>query len=170
MPINVRSELIIIAAITRIQVLIGHLAIYASQKATLSLSTIRGNCCTLVNHYTVCIDTDWINTNCINTACLYTNCINAHWITMDCINANHVDTYNWDTIFGNTLNHAYKYAWVMSSLDFDNVESNKCSRAIPGSILAGLFLAPMAYEKSCWRGLATAQLTQNFLWRRIKGY
>jgi hypothetical protein len=67
---------------------------------TLTLSTIRGNCCTLVNHYTVSIDTDCINTDCIDADC----------ITMDYINANHVDTYNRDTIFCNTLDHAYEYS------------------------------------------------------------
>ncbi len=45
---------------------------------------IRGNRRTLVDHYTVCIDTDCIDTDCINADC----------IIMDCINANHVDTYN----------------------------------------------------------------------------
>ena len=67
---------------------------------TLTLSTIRGNRHTLVDHYTVCIDTDCINTDCIDADC----------IIMDCINANHVDTYNCDTIFCDTLDCAYKYA------------------------------------------------------------
>jgi hypothetical protein len=64
------------------------------------LSTIRSNCCTLVDHYTVFIDTDCIDTDCIDADC----------ITMDCINANHVGTYNRDTIFCNTLDRVYKYA------------------------------------------------------------
>ncbi len=68
---------------------------------------------------------------------------------MDCINANHADTYNHDTIFCDTLNQAYEYAQVMSSLDFDNVKSIKSSSNIPCSILAGLLLAPMVYQISC---------------------
>ena len=140
----------------RIQAFIGHLAIYASQKATLSLSTIR-NHCTLVDHYTVridtdshiricicidtdcidtdCMSTDWIHTICINTYCIntdcmytdcmYTDCINANCVTVDCIYANHVDTYNCDTIFCDRLDHAYEYARVMVSLDFDNVKLTK---------------------------------------------
>ncbi len=67
---------------------------------------------------------------------------------MDCINANHVDTFNRDTIFCDTLDCAYEYAQVISSLDFDNVKSNKSSSNIPGSILAGLLLAPMVYQIS----------------------
>jgi hypothetical protein len=106
-----------------------------------------------VDHYTVCIDTDGIDTDCIDAGC----------ITMDCINENHVDTYNHDTIFRNTLDCAYEYAQVISSLDFDNIKSNKSSSNIPGSILAGLLLAPTAYQISCQRGLATALSTQNFL-------
>ncbi len=93
----------------------------------------------MVDHYTVCVDTDCIDTDCIDADC----------ITMDCINANHVDTYNHNTIFCNTLDHAYEYIQVMSSLDFDSVKSNKSSSNIPGSILAGLLLAPMAYQISC---------------------
>ncbi len=54
-----------------------------------------------------------------------TDGIDANCITMDCINANNVDTYNRDTIFCNTLDRAYEYPQVMSSLDFDNVKSNK---------------------------------------------
>jgi hypothetical protein len=100
---------------------------------------IRGNCCTLVDHYTVCIDTDCINTDCID----------ADYITMDCINANHVDTYNRDTLFWDTLNRGYKYAQVMLSLDFDNVKSNKTSINIPGNTLTGLILAPTGYQISC---------------------
>ncbi len=82
---------------------------------------------------------------------------------MDCINANHVDTYNRDTILCDTLDRGYEYARVMSSLDFDNVKSNKSSSNIPGSMLAGLLFAPTAYQISCRRGLATALSTQNFL-------
>ncbi len=74
-----------------------------------------------------------------------TDCIDADCIALDCINANHVDTYNCDTIFCDTLNRAYEYARVMASLDFDNVKSNKSSSNIPGSILSGLLLVPMAY-------------------------
>ncbi len=92
----------------------------------------------MVDHYTVCINTDCINTDCIDADC----------ITLDCIKANHVDTYNHDTIFCDTLNRACENAQVMLSLDFDNVKSNKSSRDIPGSILAGLLLAPMAYQIS----------------------
>ncbi len=55
--------------------------------------------------------------------------MDANCITMDCINANHVDTCNRDTIFRNTLDRAYKYAQVMSSLDFDYVKSNKSSQS-----------------------------------------
>jgi hypothetical protein len=68
---------------------------------------------------------------------------------MDCINANHVDADNRDTNFCDTLDHAYEYAQVMSSLVFDNVKSNRSSSNIPGSILAGLLLVPMAYQISC---------------------
>jgi hypothetical protein len=82
---------------------------------------------------------------------------------MDCINANHIDAYNRDTIFCDTLDRAYKYARVVSSLDFDNVKSNRSSSNIPGSILAGLLFVPMAYQISCRQGLATALSTQNFL-------
>ncbi len=62
---------------------------------------------------------------------------------------NHVETYNHDTILCDTLDRGYGYAGVISSLDFDNVKSNKSSSTIPGSILAGLLLAPMAYQISC---------------------
>jgi hypothetical protein len=88
---------------------------------TLTLSTIRGYCPTLVDHYTACIDTDYINTDCIGADC----------ITMDCNNANHVDTYNRNTIFCNTLDRMYKYAQAMSSLDFDNVKSSEGSSDTP---------------------------------------
>ena len=94
---------------------------------------------------------------------MYTDCINANCITVDCINANHVDTYNRDTILCNTLDRGYKFAQVMWSFDFDKVKSNRISSDIPGSILAGLLLAPTAYQISCPRGLATALSTQNFL-------
>jgi hypothetical protein len=104
-----------------------------------------------------------MNTDCIDADCMCKDCINANYITMECINANHVVTYNRDTSFCDTLNHAYKYARVMSSLDFDNVKSNRSSSNIPGSILAGLLLAPMAYQISCQQGLASALSTQNFL-------
>ncbi len=67
---------------------------------------------------------------------MYTDHIDANCITMDCTNANHVDAYNCDTIFCDTLDRAYKYACVMTSLDFDNVKSNRSSSNIPGSILA----------------------------------
>jgi hypothetical protein len=160
MSINIQSKLITIAAITHIQAFIGHLAIFAGYRATLTLSMIRGNHRTLVDHYTVCI-----GTNCINTDCINADCIN-----MDCINANHVDTYNCKIIFRDTLDRAYKYARVMSSLDFDSVKSHKSSSNIPGSILAGLLLAPMVCQISCQKGLAADLSTQNFLWRRIKGY
>jgi hypothetical protein len=91
------------------------------------------------------------------------DCIDANCITVDCINANHVDTYNRDTFLCNTLDRGYKYPRVMSSLNFVNVKSNKSSRDIPGSILAGLQLAPTAYQISCQRGLATALSNQNSL-------
>jgi hypothetical protein len=87
---------------------------------------------------------------------------------MDCINANHVDAYNHDTIFCDTLNRTYEYARVMLSLGFDNVKSNRSSSKIPGSILTGLLLALMAYQISCRQGLATALLTQNFLEEKSK--
>ncbi len=64
-----------------------------------------------------------------HTDCMYTGYIDVNCITMDCINANHVDTCNRDTIFHNALDRAYKYAQVMLSLDFDNVESNKSSQS-----------------------------------------
>ncbi len=103
------------------------------RRPTLSLSMIR-ICCILVDHYTVCIDTDshirvciCMHADCIYTDCMYTNCTDANCITVDCINANHVDTCNCDTIFCNTLDCVYKYAQVMLSLDFDNVKSNKSS-------------------------------------------
>jgi hypothetical protein len=119
---------------------------------TLTLSTIRGNRHTLVDHYTVCID----------TGCISTDCIDADCITMDCINANHVDTYNCDTIFCDTLNRACEYAWVMSSLDFDNVKSNKSSSGIPGSILAGLLLAPMVYQISWSKRTCNSPINSKF--------
>jgi hypothetical protein len=90
----------------------------------------------LVDHYTVCIDmdshirsricsdTDCMDTDCIHADCMYKDHVDANYITMDCINATHVDAYNCDTIFRDTLDHAYEYAQVMSSLDFDNVKSN----------------------------------------------
>jgi hypothetical protein len=34
----------------------------------------------------------------------------------------------------------------VSSLDFDNAKSNKSSSDMPGSILTGLLLVPMAYQ------------------------
>jgi hypothetical protein len=116
---------------------------------------------TLVDHYTVCIDTishiqiricidtDCIDTDCNDADCMYTDYIDKNCITMDCNNANHVDSYNRNTIFCDTLDRTYKYAQVMSSLDFDNVKSNRSSSNIPGSILTGLLLAPMAYQISC---------------------
>ncbi len=43
-----------------------------------------------------------------------------------------VDHGNQDTtIFCDTLNHAYEYAWAILSLDFDNVRSNKVSSDTP---------------------------------------
>jgi hypothetical protein len=105
------------------------------RRLTLSLSTIRTHC-TLVDLYTVCIDTDSHIRVCIcmhadrmYTDCINTNCTGVNCITVDCINANHVDTCNCDTIFCNTLDCAYKYAQVMLSLDFDNVKSNKSSQS-----------------------------------------
>ncbi len=112
---------------------------------------------------TDCKETDCLYTDCIDTDCMYTDCLKLNCITVDCNNANHIDTYNCNTILCNTLNCTYKYAQVMLSLDFDNVKSNKSSSNIPGSILAGLLLATMAYQISCQRGLATALSTQNFL-------
>ncbi len=67
--------------------------------------------------------------DCIYTDCMYTDRIDENCITLDCINANHVDTCNPDTIFCNTLDRAYEYTRVMSSLDFDNVKSNKSSQS-----------------------------------------
>ena len=58
-----------------------------------------------------------------------TDRIDANCITMDCVNANHVDTCHHDTIFCDALNRAYEYAQVMSSIDFDNVKSNKSSQS-----------------------------------------
>jgi hypothetical protein len=91
---------------------------------------------TLVDHYTVRIDTDshigvckCMHADRIYTDCTYTDRTNANCITVDCINANHVDTCNCDTIFCNTLDCAYEYAQVMLSLDFDNVKSNKSSQS-----------------------------------------
>jgi hypothetical protein len=75
------------------------------------------------------ICTKFINTNNIHTDCMCTGCINVNCITMDCISANHVDICIHDTNFCNTLNRTYKYAQVMSSLDFDNVKSNKSSQS-----------------------------------------
>ncbi len=105
------------------------------RRLTLSLSTIR-TLRTLVNHYTVCNDTDshirvciCMHADRIYTDCMYTNRTDANCITVDCNNANHVDTCNCDTIFCNTLDCAYKYAQVMLSLDFDNVKSNKSSQS-----------------------------------------
>ncbi len=92
---------------------------------------------------------DCIHTDCIDKGCMYTDCTDTNCITVDCINANHVDTYNRDTILCNTLDPGYKYARVMSSLDFDNVKSNKSSSNTPGSTLAGLLLALTAYQISC---------------------
>jgi hypothetical protein len=101
------------------------------RRPTLSLSTIRTHR-TLVDHYTVRIDTDSHKRVCICmhadrifTDCKYTNRTDANCITVGCINANHVDTCNRDTIFWDTLDCAYEYAQVMLSLDFDNVKSNK---------------------------------------------
>ncbi len=48
---------------------------------------------------------------------------------MDCTNANQVDTCNRNTIFCDTLDQAYEYARAMSSLEFDNVKSNKSSQS-----------------------------------------
>ena len=79
---------------------------------------------------------------------MYTDCTDANCITMDCINATHVDAYNRDTIFCDTLNCAYEYAQVVLSLDFDNVKSNRSSSDIPDSILAGLLLMLRAYQIS----------------------
>ncbi len=105
------------------------------RRLTLSLSTIRTHC-TLVDHYTVRIDTDsriqvriCMRADFIYTDYMYTDCIDANCITMDCINANHVDTCNHDAIFCDTLDRVYEYAQVMSSLDFDNVKSNKSSQS-----------------------------------------
>ena len=105
------------------------------RRLTLSLSTIR-TCRTLVDHYTVHIDMDshvrvciCLHADRIYTDCMYTNLTDANCITVDCIHANHVDTCNCDTIFCDTLDCAYKYAQVMMSLDFDNVESNKSSQS-----------------------------------------
>ncbi len=119
---------------------------------TLILSTIRGNHRTLVDHYAVCIDTDCMNTDCIDADC----------IIMACINANHVDTYNHDTIFCDTLDRAYEYAQVMLSSDFDNVNSNKSSSNIPGSILAGLLLVPMAYLISWLKRTCNSPIDSKF--------
>ncbi len=67
--------------------------------------------------------------DCIYTDCMYTDRIDANCIPMDCINANHVDTCNCDTIFCDKIDRAYEYARAMSSLDFDNVKSNKSSQS-----------------------------------------
>ncbi len=106
----------------------------------------------MVDHYTVCIDTDCIDTDCINADC----------IIMDCINANHVDTFNRDTIFCNTLDCVYEYAQVMSSLDFDNVKSNKSSGNIPGSMLAGLLLAPTVCQISLSKRTCNSPIDSKF--------
>jgi hypothetical protein len=90
------------------------------------------------------------------------DCIDADCIIMDCINANHVDTYNCDTIFCNTLDRAYEYARVMSSLDFDNIKSNKSSSNIPGSILSGLLLAPMVYQISLSKRTCNSHIQSKF--------
>ena len=55
---------------------------------------------------------------------MYTDHIDANCITVYCINENHVDAYNRDTIFCDTLDRTYEYARVMVSLDFDIVKSN----------------------------------------------
>jgi hypothetical protein len=91
-----------------------------------------------------------------------TDCIDADCIIIDCINANNVDTYNCDIIFCDTLNRAYEYAQVMSSLDFDNVKSNKSSSNIPGSILAGRLLAPMAYQISFSKRTCNSPIDSKF--------
>jgi hypothetical protein len=94
---------------------------------------------------------------------MYTDCIIANYITMDFINSNHVDPYNRDTIFCDTLDHVYEYARVMLSLDsFDNVNLTE-AQATYQVVFAGLLLALMAYQISCRQGLATALSTQNFL-------
>jgi hypothetical protein len=90
---------------------------------------------------------------------MYTEHIATNRITMDWNIANHVDSYNRDAIFCDTLECAYEYTQVMSSLDFDNVKSNISSSDIPGRVLVGLLLAPMAYQISCRQGLATALST-----------
>jgi hypothetical protein len=81
---------------------------------------------------------------------------------MDCINANHVDTYNRDTIFCDTLDRAYEYARVMLGLDFDNVKSNKSSSNIPGSILVGFLLAPTAYQISLSKRTCNSPIDSKF--------
>ncbi len=58
---------------------------------------------------------DCIDTDCMYADCMYTDLIDANYITMDCVNATHVDAYNRNTIFCDTLDHAYEYARVMSS-------------------------------------------------------
>jgi hypothetical protein len=105
------------------------------RRLNLSLSTIRTRC-TLVDHYTVCIDTDshilvcmCMHADRIYTDWMHANRTDANCITVDCINANHVDTCNRDTIFCDTLDCTYEYAQVMLSLDFDNVKSNKSSQS-----------------------------------------
>ncbi len=107
----------------------------SDRRLTLSLSTIRTRH-TLVDHYTVRIDTDshirvctCMHADRMCTDCMYTHCTDTNCNTVDCINANHVDTCNRDTIFCDTLDCAYKYAQVMLSLDFDNVKSNKSSQS-----------------------------------------
>jgi hypothetical protein len=53
---------------------------------------------------------------------------------------------------------------VMSSLDFDNVKSNKSSSDIPGSILERLLLAPMAYQ------IILSKRTCNLGWEIHSGF
>ncbi len=115
--------------------LLAILSYMPDKRLTLSLSTIRTRR-TLVDHYTVCIDTDshirvctCMHADHIFTDCMYINWTDANCITVDCINANHVDTCNRDTISCNTPDCAYKYTQVMLSLDFDNVKSNKSSQS-----------------------------------------
>ncbi len=153
MQINIQSELIVNCPHhTNLNVYRPPCHLGQLEGCTLTLSTIRGNHRTLVDHYTVCINTDCINTDCIDADCT----------TLDCINANHVDTYNCDTIFCDAFNRACKYARVMSSLDFDNVKSNKSSSNIPGSILAGLLMAPMAYQISWSKRTCNSPIDSKF--------
>jgi hypothetical protein len=64
--------------------------------------------------------------------------------------------------FCNTLDRTYEYAQAMSSLDFDNVKSNKSSSNTPGSILAGLLLAPMAYQISLLKRTCNSTIDSKF--------